>query len=167
MYKFCPKCGYSLIEKKSESGDTKREVCLNCGFIHYPQSKPCVGVFVLEEGRVLLVRRSVEPFKEYWDIPGGFLEEGEHPEQGAVREIKEETGLIVEPTKILGIFMDKYGPDQEATLNICYIAKKIDGELKAGSDAKEAKWFNLKKLPRKIAFEWSKDAIKQLQLMMK
>jgi 8-oxo-dGTP diphosphatase len=126
-----------------------------------------VGVFVLRDKQVLLIKRAIEPYQGYWDIPGGFLEEGEHPEEGAVREIKEETGLVIEPTEILGVFMDEYGPDREATLNICYLAKVTGGEEKAGSDANEMAWFPLDNLPDQIAFNWSEEALERLASTVK
>lgn len=167
MFKFCPKCGYDLLATKNASGEAQRGICLNCGFIYYPVSKPCVGVLILKDSKVLLVRRAVEPFKGYWDIPGGFLEQGEDPVDGAAREVQEETGLKIEPDEILGIYMDKYGPDGESTLNICYTAKVIGGEPKAGSDATEMEWFDLESLHHnmgeiEIAFEWSRAAINRL-----
>lgn len=57
--------------------------CGVCGKWHYHNSKPCAGALVVRDGKVLLAQRGVEPFKGYWDIPGGFLEAGEHPEHGA------------------------------------------------------------------------------------
>jgi ADP-ribose pyrophosphatase YjhB (NUDIX family) len=167
MYKFCPRCGYSLLENRSESNGAQRGICLNCGFIYYPVSKPCVGVFVLKENKVLLVRRAVEPFKGQWDIPGGFLEKGEDPVEGAIREVREETGFNIKIAKILGIFMDEYGRDREATLNICYTASVIGGTPGAGSDATAMDWFDLEILRKNlaeidIAFQWSKAAINRL-----
>jgi len=109
--------------------------------------------------RVLLVKRAVEPFRGYWDIPGGFLESGEHPADGARREILEETGLLIEPTEVLGFFMDVYGPEDEPTLNICYLARVVGGEEKAGSDAAEMRWFPVDQLPKQIAFRWEREAL--------
>ena len=109
--------------------------------------------------QVLLVRRAVEPFRGYWDIPGGFLESGEHPAAGARREVREETGLEIEPTEVLGFFMDVYGPEQEPTLNICYLSRIIGGEEKAGSDAAETRWFLLDQLPEQLAFAWEREAL--------
>jgi ADP-ribose pyrophosphatase YjhB (NUDIX family) len=79
-------------------------------------------VLAVKEGQLLLVRRAIEPYYGYWDIPGGFLEAGEHPEAGAIREMEEETGLVIEPVEILGLYMSTYGPAGEPTLNICYVA---------------------------------------------
>jgi len=160
-YSFCPRCGAHLTVRRVEGRD--RQICADCGFIYYAHSSPCVGVLIVEEGRVLLVERAVEPFQGYWDIPGGFLEAGEHPADGAIREVEEETGLLVEPTEILGVFMDVYGAEEEPTLNICYVARVVSGEARAGSDATCLQWFPLQALPQNIAFTWEAEALALLR----
>ena len=77
-----------------------------------------------------MLSRAEEPFKGRWDIPGGFLDEGEHPLDGIRRELREETGLEVEPVEFLGVWMDRYGGDStaEATLNLYWTARVIGGE---------------------------------------
>jgi ADP-ribose pyrophosphatase YjhB (NUDIX family) len=103
---------------------------------------------------VLLVRRAIEPYKGWWDIPGGFLEPGEHPAAGAAREVLKETGLIVEPTELLGIWIDTYGADDERayTLSCHYLAQVVGGEERAADDAAELAWFGPDELPDEIAF---------------
>jgi 8-oxo-dGTP diphosphatase len=160
---FCPKCAGRLKVRYVEAEKRKRQICQDCGFVFYKHSKPCVGVLVLRGDEVLLVQRAIEPFKGYWDIPGGFLEAGEHPKDGAVRELQEETGLVVEPVEILDIFMDVYGPEQDSTLNICYIARIVGGEPEVGSDAKDMRWFRLDELSNEIAFEWAREALDLLR----
>jgi len=78
-----------------------------------------------------LVRRVLEPFKGYWDLPGGFLEEGEHPLDGLKRELHEETALDIEPREFLGVWMDRYGGDStaEATLNLYWLATVVAAGL--------------------------------------
>lgn len=163
MIRYCPKCGGNLSVRYFEADKRTRKVCDDCGSIIYEHSKPCVGALVLKEGRILLTKRASEPFKEYWDIPGGFLERGEHPTEGIVRELQEETGLQVEPIEILDIFMDFYGSEGDSTLNICYVCKVLGGKAKAKSDAIDIKWFDIESLPDDIAFEWSKRALNLLK----
>jgi 8-oxo-dGTP diphosphatase len=160
QHSFCPYCGGEVVLKYVANEGKKREVCSACGRILYHNSKPCVGALIIDEDRILLVKRKQEPYKGYWDIPGGFLEGGEHPENGLLREIREETGLEVRPIKLLGIFMDKYGPDADDTLNIHYLAEVIGGEAKAGSDAGELRWFSKKNLPKRIAFRNGREVLK-------
>src|SRR5205085_1223949 len=92
VWRFCPRCREEL-----ELGGGRAR-CPWCGFVAYANSAPTANALVVDgEGRLLLVRRAIEPFKGRWDIPGGFLEEGEHPLDGIRRELREETGLDVEP----------------------------------------------------------------------
>ncbi len=151
-WKFCPRCREEL------QGDEQRLECAACGFVAYASSKATAGALVEdEEGRVLLARRAAEPFKGYWDIPGGFLDEGEHPLDGVRRELREETGLEVEPLEFLGAWMDRYGGDStaEATLNLYWTARAVAGEPAPADDVDELGWFARDELPGRdeLAFE--------------
>lgn len=155
-YRFCPSCGFRI----SSSGTVgEKQACTSCHEIFYHNSQPCVGALAIKAGKVLLIKRVASPFRGYWDIPGGFLKPGEHPEDGLVREFEEETGLLIKPMEILGIFMDKYGPGGDETLNIHYVAKIVSGRARAGSDAVKLKWFDMRKLPQKIAFKNGREAL--------
>jgi ADP-ribose pyrophosphatase YjhB (NUDIX family) len=130
------------------SGD--RAVCAACGSVYYANSAPCVSALVEDEsGRLLLARRAVEPYLGCWDAPGGFLEEGEHPLDGLRRELFEETGLVVEPERFLGVWMDVYGdaPDAQATLNLYWIARAAPGVPVPADDVAELHWFAASALP--------------------
>ena len=159
MYRFCPQCASTLERRQIQARALL--ACPSCDFIHYNNSRPCTGVLVLDQGRLLLVERADEPFQGYWDIPGGFLEAGEHPEAGAKRELLEETGLEIEITGLLGFFMDTYGEGDIPTLNICYLARVTGGQARAGSDAARLHWFPVEELPDRIAFHWEQEALEQ------
>lgn len=138
------------------------QVCLKCGTAFYNNAKPCAGAFVVRNGQVMLVRRGIEPYKHYWDIPGGFLSPDEHPEAGAAREVREETGLNIRITNLVGIFVDTYGEgSSEYTLNIYYRAEVVDGVPEPRSDAVEIGWFDWNRLPEKIAFDHARSALQQ------
>jgi ADP-ribose pyrophosphatase YjhB (NUDIX family) len=160
-YSFCPKCGSPLTLDLIDQHE--RLVCSDCTFIFYQNSKPCVGALILDQGKLLLVKRSQEPFKGYWDIPGGFLEAGEHPEAGVLREIYEETGLHIQLDKLLGFFMDIYQTTGDPTLNIFYTATPTGGEARAGSDATHLHWFDLHALPEQIAFKSAHEVLALLR----
>ena len=81
-YRFCPYCGSGLAWPEA----AVHPVCTRCGETFFQNSKPCVGTIIVRDGLVLLVRRGIEPFKGDWDLPGGFLDPGEPPDAGAVRE---------------------------------------------------------------------------------
>ncbi len=119
--------------------------------MHYLSAKPAAGALVVREGRVLLVRRGIAPGLGLWDIPGGFLEVDEHPEAGAIRELREETGLRIRPTEILGIYLERYPyapPDsREMVLNVYYLAVAPAGEPHPSDDAAAIGWFAPDDLP--------------------
>ena len=165
-FRFCPYCRAELIAKQVPDGEGPlRRVCTACGFIEWGNSKPTAGgVIVDAENRALLVRRAVPPSAGLWDIPGGFLEAGEAPEAGAIRELREETGLDVEIVGLLGVFMDTYGTPQSDgwvihSLNFHYLCRSVGGTLAPADDASEAGWFAADALPDDLAFDNTRDAL--------
>lgn len=110
-----------------------------------------VGAIIIEPPRVLLVKRAHPPIQGQWSIPGGVLEVGEMVREAAIREAREETGLIVEPGELLGVF-DRVLRDSEQRVQYHYVlidflCKPVGGELRAASDAEEVRWFTLEQLP--------------------
>ena len=108
---------------------------------------------------VLLIRRARDPWKDCWDIPGGFVEPDEHPSSAAERELFEETGLRGHASDLLGMWLDRYGaPDPDgmriATLNIAYLVTLLSDEQDAVADDEtlETVWFPLNELPQNLAF---------------
>ncbi len=159
-YRFCPVCGGDLAPQIVTLGDPRRPVCQRCGFVSYQNSKPCVGALLVgDDGRILLTRRAIPPFAGWWDLPGGFLELGEHPEGGLIRELQEETGLTVEPQGLIGIYMDQYGDGGDATLNLMYLARVVAGVLYPASDVDAIAWFRPNELPEDIAFTCNRRAL--------
>ena len=157
---YCYACG-GLLKKKSVHG-TKRLVCAQCQTITYRNSKPCVAALILDDYKVLLTRRGIAPYRNYWDIPGGFLDHGEHPEAGLRRELQEELGLTVEIVDLYGMFMDTYGKNGVATLNIIYLCKALHDPTKCADDVVAYQWFSIDQLPKKIAFKNTRAALQSL-----
>jgi ADP-ribose pyrophosphatase YjhB (NUDIX family) len=145
-WRFCPVCGAEL---RVEEG--VRAECPECGYRAWASSKPTACALVVDDdGRVLLARRGGEVFHGYWDLPGGFLDEGEHPLDALRRELREETGLEVEPGELVGIWMDRYGDDEDAhaTVNLYWTARVVGGgEARAADDVSELGWFGPDQLP--------------------
>ena len=112
----------------------------------YPQH-PLVGVgaVIVEDGRVLLVKRGKAPLLGEWSIPGGMLELGETMRQGAEREALEETGIVVRATELLGVFDRVVPDDKKATLYhyvlIDFLCQRVSGDVLAAGDAADARWF--------------------------
>jgi 8-oxo-dGTP diphosphatase len=110
-----------------------------------------VGAIIIEGDRVLLVKRAQPPIQGQWSIPGGVLEVGEMVREAAVREAREETGLVVEPGELLGVY-DRILRDPEQRVQYHYVlvdflCRPVGGELLAASDAAEVRWFKREELP--------------------
>jgi ADP-ribose pyrophosphatase YjhB (NUDIX family) len=143
-WRYCPRCRSNL----DRNGGRAR--CPSCGFVYYASSKATACALCVDEhGRVLLARRANEPFKGRWDLPGGFLEEGEHPLDALRRELREETGLDVEPIDFMGVWMDRYPYDADtaSTLNLYWTARVTRGSPEPADDVSELAWFEPDELP--------------------
>jgi mutator protein MutT len=112
----------------------------------YPDT-PLVGVgaIIIDEDRVVLVKRRHAPLQGKWSIPGGVLEVGETLRKAVVREAREETGLTIEPGELLGVF-ERVLPDDQGRMRYHYVlidflCQRVTGELSAADDAEQARWF--------------------------
>jgi ADP-ribose pyrophosphatase YjhB (NUDIX family) len=165
-FHYCPGCGAPTRRAPLEGRE--RDQCTRCGRWLYENAKPCAGVVIEDaEGRVLLARRAIEPFKGCWDLPGGFLEADEHPADGAKREAFEETGLQVALDGLLGMYVDTYepGPDPSRwhhSLNVFYRAHVVGGAFAPNAESTEARWFAPEALPpwEEIAYENGRMALR-------
>jgi ADP-ribose pyrophosphatase YjhB (NUDIX family) len=94
------------FEKIVPEGDSReRSVCASCGFVDYENPKIVAGaVVVAADGRILLCRRAIEPRKNFWTLPAGFLENHEQPEDGAIREVREEACADIVLEGLIGLF---------------------------------------------------------------
>jgi 8-oxo-dGTP diphosphatase len=143
-WQYCPYCRTELEHS------FERVSCPACRFVAHSNSEPTACALVTDgEGRLLLVRRARDPYAGTWDLPGGFLEETEHPLDALRRELREETALEIEPVDFFGIWLDRYGrgDDVATTLNIYWTARVAGGEARAGDDAAELGWFPRDRLP--------------------
>ena len=113
----------------------------------YPET-PLVGVgaVILDQGRVVLVKRKFPPLAGDWSIPGGRLKIGETLREGVVREAREETGLTVDPVELLGVYdrllLDGAGRILYHYVLIDFLCRRLTGELQASGDADDARWFS-------------------------
>lgn len=102
-----------------------------------------VGAVVVMEGRVLLVRRGNEPLKGHWSLPGGLLELGESLTDGVIREVREETGLTVEPVELIELLDRIYREGERVRYHYViadYLCRVAGGALRAASDADAVRW---------------------------
>src|ERR1700722_7718101 len=104
-----------------------------------------------KEKRVLLIRRGTAPLLGEWSLPGGVLECGESLREAVAREAREETGLVVEPGEMLGVYERVIRGDAGRVryhfVLIDYLCRVVGGKLKAGSDAADVRWFVREELP--------------------
>jgi 8-oxo-dGTP diphosphatase len=161
-WKHCPRCAEAL------ENDGATASCAACGFTAYASSEPTVCALVLDdEGRVLLARRAYEPQAGKWDLPGGFLEEGEAPLDALRRELREEAAVEIEPLELVGVWTDRYGDDDDAiaTLNVYWTARIVSGEPTPADDVAELAWFPLEDLPGdgELAFRNVREALGSLR----
>jgi 8-oxo-dGTP diphosphatase len=124
-----------------------------------------VGAIIIEDARVLLVKRAHPPLQAQWSIPGGVLEVGELVREAAIREAREETGLIVEPSDLLGVY-DRVLRNSEQRVQYHYVlidflCRRIGGELAAASDAAEVRYFRREELPALNLAEDTQDVIRK------
>lgn len=154
-YKFCPQCKYSLKKKDNSY------CCQKCKISIYINPKPCVGVLLIKNGKVLLTKRAIEPYKGLYDTIGGFVKNGETPEEASIRETKEETGLDIKLIDIIGFYADRYGEGGDHITPIAYVAKITGGKLKSQDDVASLHWFQIDK-PPKMAFKSEDKMLKDL-----
>jgi ADP-ribose pyrophosphatase YjhB (NUDIX family) len=153
---YCSRGGAGLRLGSLPGEDRDRLACASCGFIAYVNPRLVVTTLpITEEGEVLLRRRGIEPGRGLWAQPGGFMEIDETVEEGAVRETLEETGLLVEPGAIVGL----YTRPEAAIVVIAFVARIVGGAPRATHEALEIRSFAPDAIPwPEIAFrttEWA------------
>jgi len=156
---FCSRCGGKMETR--QKWDKLRRVCVDCGFIHFTDPKVGVGVAVMQEGKILLVRRRMNPGIGKWSLPAGFVDYGEDPQETAVKEALEETNLHVEIESLMDVYHNPIDKSGGASIFILYQANLLGGTPQAGDDADAVGFFALDNLPD-IAFASTHDAIARL-----
>jgi 8-oxo-dGTP diphosphatase len=156
--KFCHFCGKPLIRKFTEGVD--RLYCTSCEVPLYENPIPATALVVVDNRqRILLVKRDVEPKKGWWCLPGGFMELGETPENAALRELKEETGLDGKIDRLLGVFANDHA-QYHTILIMGFLVLEYRGQPIAGDDAVEVGFFEKGQWPP-IAFDSHKYMIEK------
>ncbi|HEX7492189.1 MAG TPA: NUDIX hydrolase [Candidatus Limnocylindrales bacterium] len=157
MVRYCSRCGTELRFGPIEGEERDRLACPSCGFVFYVNPRLVVTTLpVTESGDVMLIRRGIEPGYGMWAQPGGFLEIDETVRDAAIRETLEETGLQVEPGRIIGL----YSRVQAAVVVIAFEARIVAGEPIVTHEALETRPFAPDEIPwQEIAFETSIQAI--------
>ena len=107
---------------------------------------------IFREDMILLVKRKNDPFRGFWALPGGYVEDGETMKETVIREVKEETGLRVRPVKMTGVY-DDTRRDKRGNVTVAWLCDCLHGKPAPDSDAADAMFFGIGKLPEKIAFD--------------
>ncbi len=144
--RFCHRCAAPMAAQLHE-GRT-RPVCTACGAVFFLDPKVVAGVIIEIEGKIVMLRRKLEPGIGKWTFPAGFVDRGEVLEDAAAREVREETGLKVEITGLVGLYSRK----GDANILAVFAGNAVGGELVAGVEAQEVGLFPLDSLPT-MAFE--------------
>ena len=164
--KFCPICAEELT--KREEGGRLRPACDNCGYVHYVNPVPGVGMLIEMDEGIVLIQRGNPPHKGAWTLPSGFVEADESAEEAAIREAEEETGLKVEIIELANINSFPEGPPVSGIM-IFYRMRPIGGQLQAGDDAADVKVFAPDEMPilpfrthREMMTEWLEKYVSQV-----
>ena len=153
--RYCSACGTRVITQ--EVFGRLRPVCPACGQVHFQDPKVAASVLVIQEGKVLLVRRVNPPHQGEWALPAGFVDAGEDPREAAARECLEETGLAVRVTDLIDVVSGREHP-HGADIVIVYQGEVLAGKLVAGDDACEVGYYAPENLPP-LAFDATRRAI--------
>ncbi len=153
---FCPKCGGPLRRQAVPRDRRERLVCQRCGYIFYQDPKVSACTIPFIDGRVVLVRRAIDPGRGLWVIPGGYMDLGETVEQAAVRETLEEVNLHVRLTGLVGVY--SYGTP---VVVIVYACEVVGGELQIDEESEEVQTFAPEEIPwKELAFPSTRDALR-------
>ncbi len=156
--KFCPRCA-ARLELKHEAGK-ERPACPQCGRVIYYDPKVAAATVVEREGKVLMVRRAMEPGLGLWSLPGGYVDRGEKVEGAAEREVLEETGLEVQVKDVVGVFSDPGHP----VILVIYDSEILNGNPTPGPEVLELDFFSPDELPP-LAFCRDGQILEQWKLM--
>ena len=149
VYRFCPCCGAPLDSRVLRIGEPPRLVCPSCAFVFFLDPKVATGVIFSYDGGILLVQRAINPSYGKWVFPGGYVDRGEALEAAALREVREESGLSVRLTRLLGAYSF---PGNHVIL-VAYAGEVTGGSLQTDEESLAARAFPPDEIPwEQLAF---------------
>jgi ADP-ribose pyrophosphatase YjhB (NUDIX family) len=156
-FQFCPVCGGRLQERSLKETEPPRLVCSQCEFVFYLDPKVVACSIVNMEGRIVLLKRAIDPQRGKWVLPGGYVDRGEEVTAAALRETGEECGLRTRIQRLLGVY--SY-PGRMAVV-VVYVADYVSGDLKADDESEAAGLYLQEEVPwEKLAFQSTVDALR-------
>lgn len=154
--KFCTRCGASVSLRIPAGDDRERFVCSACEEIHYINPRVIVGCLAIHENKVLLCKRAIEPRRNYWTLPAGFMENGETSLQGAARETWEEARARVRNLELYRLF----DVPHISQVYLFYRCDLVDGEFGVGPESTDSALFSEAEIPwDEIAFPVVKETL--------
>ncbi|MGO9450289.1 MAG: NUDIX domain-containing protein [Candidatus Binataceae bacterium] len=155
--RFCALCGGAMELRPVLPDGNEYPVCEGCGFVFFPSPKLVVGCLLIENGRVLLLKRGNEPSMGKWTFPGGYVEFAERAIDAAVRETEEEVGLQVRIDRLLGVYTD---PANHNAQVVAFLARAHSGVPALSAEALEVRYFTPDEIPwDEIAFRSTDEAL--------
>lgn len=146
-YKFCPFCGGKLKIRLEEL--KKRKYCSFCHWTYYPHVAASAEAIILRKGKVLMVKRKREPYKNTWMFPAGFVDFGEHPAETLAREVAEETGLKIKKAKLFEVLQSIDDPRSPGHFLFFYHVEASGNKLETDkAENADVEWKDIKKTPK-------------------
>ncbi len=156
-FQFCPVCGGKLKALRLKEEEPERLVCSDCAFVFYLDPKVVVCSVVEMDGKILLLKRAIQPQRGKWVIPGGYVDRGEEVEAAALRETEEECGIKVRIKDLLGV----YSYPGRLVVVVVYLVEHLSGDLIVGDESQDVGLFPREEIPwDDLAFPSTVDALK-------
>lgn len=153
---YCPRCGGPLRLQAVADDLRERLVCQDCRFIFYEDPKVSACTIPMVDGKLVLVRRAIEPGLGLWVFPGGYMDRDETVEEAAIRETREEVNLHVRLTGLIGVYSYRTG-----VVVIVYDCEVLGGDLRPDHESREVRLFALDEIPwDQLAFPSTRDALR-------
>jgi len=156
-FQYCPVCGGKLNSKNLKTDEPDRLVCTKCSFVFYLDPKVVACSIVEMDGRIVLLKRAIDPQKGKWVLPGGYVDRGEEVKAAALREMEEECGLKIRTKELLGL----YSYPGRISVVVVYVAEPSGGKLIVGDETTEVGLYSPESIPwNELAFQSTIDALK-------
>jgi len=157
-YRFCPKCGGALDSRVLKENEPERLVCRLCEFVFFLNPKVAAGTLFQLDGKLVLLKRAIEPGYGKWVFPGGFVDRGETVVEAAIRETREEANVEVRVRELVDVFSYSGSP----IVVVAYAADVVSGEPRAADESLELQTFGPSDIPwEELAFPSTRDALRE------